>query len=89
MKSVFQVRVRRGGRIALPKELSAQAWFQAGTTLTLHEAGNGLVVISSKPARLTDVADQLAQQWRAAGLSLESMLSALRQVRKEHDAKKR
>ena len=89
MKTIFQVRVQRNGRITLPKELRDSADIEAGSRLTLHDLGNGVVIMSHTSSRLTKVADQLAQEWREAGESLDSMLATLRQVRKKRSASKR
>lgn len=86
MKTVFQVRLRRDGRITLPRELRDHASIEAGTTLTLYDLGNGVLLLSRAPSRVSGITDKLAQQWREAGVSLEDMLAELRQVRKERDA---
>lgn len=83
MKTIFQVRVRHGGRIVLPGELRDRSGIEIGTRLTLHDLGNGLIVISRKRNRLSRIADQLANEWREAGITLKSMLAALREVRNE------
>lgn len=87
MKTLFEVRVRRNGQITLPKELRDRASIKTGTTLTLHDLGNGVLLLSALPSRVSEIADRLAQQWRESGVSLEDMLAELRQVRKEHDAR--
>jgi bifunctional DNA-binding transcriptional regulator/antitoxin component of YhaV-PrlF toxin-antitoxin module len=87
MKTVFQVRLQRGGRITLPKELRDRARFEPGTKLTLHDPGNGVLLLSRAPSRVSGIADNLAQQWREAGVSLEDMLDELRRVRKEWDVR--
>lgn len=87
MKTVFSVRLRRDGGITLPKELRDRASITTGTTLTLHNLGDGVFLLSRAPSRVSEIADRMAQQWREAGLSLEDMLAELRQVRKEHDAR--
>lgn len=84
MKTIFQVRVRRDGRITLPKELCDHIQIKSGTELTLHDLGDGVIVISQSHSRLSQVANQLAQEWQEEGITLESMLSTLRKVRKEN-----
>lgn len=86
MKTVFQVHLRRDGRITLPKELRDRASIKAGTTLTLHDLGNGVLLLNSARSRVSEIADKLAEQWREAGVSFEDMLAELRQVRNERDA---
>jgi AbrB family looped-hinge helix DNA binding protein len=87
MKTLFEVRVRRNGQITLPKELRDRASIKTGTTLTLHDLGNGVLLLSALSSRVSEIADRLAQQWRESGVSLEDMLAELRQVRKERDAR--
>jgi len=89
MKTIFQVRIRRNGQITLPKELRDRSLIESGTSLTLHDLGSGVLVMSRTHSRVSKIADQLAQEWREAGESLESMLATLRQVRKEHHTPKR
>ena len=86
MRIVFQVHLRRDGRITLPRELRDHASIEAGTTLTLHDLGNGVLLMSRAPSRVSEIPDKLAQQWREAGVSLEDMLAELRQVRTERNA---
>lgn len=87
MKTVFEVRVRRNGQITLPKALRDRASIKTGTTLILHDRDNGVFLLSAASSRIDEIADRLAQQWRESGLSLDDMLTELRQVRKEHDAR--
>jgi hypothetical protein len=44
--------------------------------------------MSPKGSHVDQIADQLANEWREAGVTLDSLLSTLRQVRKDrHDGK--
>lgn len=83
MKTLFEVRVRHNGPITLPIELRKRAGIAPGTPLTLHDLGNGVLLLSKARSRTAKLADSLAQQWQEAGASLEDMLAALRQVRTE------
>jgi AbrB family looped-hinge helix DNA binding protein len=83
MKTLFEVRVRRNGQITLPIELRKRAGIEPGTPLTFHDLGNGALLLSKARSRTAKLADTLAQQWQEAGVSLEDMLAALRQVRTE------
>lgn len=88
MNTVFHVRVQRGGSITLPRELRDNNHIGSGDTLTLLDLGEGLVVMSLKSFRVNEIADQLATEWREDGVSLDALLSTLRQVRKDrHDEK--
>ena len=85
MKNTFEVRVRRNGQITLPSELRKRANLVEGTTLSLRDMGDGVLVLSASSSGVSEVADRLAQQWRESGLSLEDMLAALREQRaKKH-----
>jgi len=83
MKTVFEVRVRRNGQITLPSELRKRARFEQDTPLVLRDLGNGVLLMNKARSRTAKLADTLAEQWQEAGMSLEDMLAALRQVRKE------
>ena len=86
MKIVFQVRVRRDGGITLPRELRHRSHFEQGTKLTVRDLQNGVILLSRARSRLSGIAGQLANEWSAAGVSLESMLETLCQVRKKKRA---
>ena len=88
MNNSFQVQVVRRGVITLPKELRDHNHIVEGDVLTLIELGNGVVVMSPRRSRVDEIADKLAEEWKDSGASLESMLSTLREVRTEYDAKK-
>lgn len=83
MKTIFEVRVRRNGQITLPSELRKRASLEPGTTLTLHDRGNGVLLLSASSSSVSRIADRLAQQWRESGVTLENMLATLRQVREK------
>lgn len=87
MNNTFSTQVMRGGLITLPKELRDQGHIQEGDTLTLIDLGDGVVVMSPRRSRVDAIADKLAQEWQDSGESLESMLTALREVRAEDDSK--
>jgi AbrB family looped-hinge helix DNA binding protein len=86
--TTFQVQVVRRGVITLPKKLRDHNNIEEGDTLTLIELGDGVVVMSPSHSRVDEIADKLAKEWADSSQSLESMLSALREVRAEYAAKK-
>jgi AbrB family looped-hinge helix DNA binding protein len=88
MNTTFRVQVVRRGVITLPKELREQSHINEGDTLTLIDLGDGVVVMSPRRSRVDEIADKLAKEWQDSGETLESMLTALREVRAEYDAKK-
>ena len=87
MNNIFQVKVARRGVITLPKELREHSHIEEGDMLTLIELGEGVIVMSPQHSRVDEIADKLAREWKNSGKSLESMLTALREVREEYDAK--
>ena len=89
MNNTFKVQVVRRGSITLPKKLREQNRIDEGDTLTLIDLGEGGFVMSSRRSRVDEIANKLASEWRESGETLESMLTALREVRAEYDSKKR
>ena len=88
MNNSFQVQVVRRGVITLPKELRDRNKIVEGDVFTLIELGDGVVVMSPHRSRVDEIAERLTKEWKDSGESLETMLSTLREVRKEYDAKK-
>lgn len=88
-KLIFQVRVRCDGKIILPKEPRERNQIRQGTRFTIHDLGGDVMVMSRVCSRLPGIADQLANEWREADMSLESMLDDLRQVRKKRHSSRR
>ena len=78
----YQVQVARRGVITLPAPVRRKLAIQEGQFLTLLDLEGALILV---PQTLeTDrLADQLAAQWRAQGVDLETMLKTLREVRGE------
>lgn len=85
MDNVYQVQVGRRGVITFPKELRDENAIVDGDILTLIEIAENVFVISKQQSRFDGVAEKLAKEWRDSGESLESMLSALRDVRAAYD----
>ncbi|MEJ2709469.1 MAG: AbrB/MazE/SpoVT family DNA-binding domain-containing protein [Anaerolineales bacterium] len=88
MKSTYQVQVGRRGVITFPKELRDQHNIADGEILTLIELSENVFVISRRRSRVDEVANKIAREWQDSGESLESMLTALREVRAEYHEKK-
>lgn len=89
MDNVFEVKVVRRGVITIPKELRDQNNIAEGDILTLIDLGGGVVVMSPRRSRVDEIADKLAAEWENSGETLESMLSTLREVRDDYDAKRK
>jgi bifunctional DNA-binding transcriptional regulator/antitoxin component of YhaV-PrlF toxin-antitoxin module len=88
MKTTYQVQVGRRGVITFPKELRDQNNIADGEILNLIQLSENVFVISRRRSQVDEVANKLAQEWQDSGESLESMLTALREVRAEYDEKK-
>jgi AbrB family looped-hinge helix DNA binding protein len=88
MSDVYQVRVVRRGVITIPKALRESGRIEEGNLLTLVDLGDGVVLMSSRRSRVDEIANNLSRQWQESGETLESMLSTLREVREEYEAKK-
>jgi bifunctional DNA-binding transcriptional regulator/antitoxin component of YhaV-PrlF toxin-antitoxin module len=88
MKTTYQIQVGRRGVITFPKELRDQNNIADGEILNLIQLSENVFVISRRRSQVNEIANKLAQEWRDSGESLESMLTALREVRAEYDEKK-
>ena len=88
MHGVYQIRVGQRGVITLPKELRDQKGIKEGDILSLLTLSDDVFVLSRGRSRVDKIADQMAEEWRGSGESLESMLSTLRDVRSERDESK-
>ncbi len=84
--STFQLQVAKRGLITLPKELRNIHRIHDGDILTLVDLGDAFILTPRIP-QADKIADKLADEWRAQGESLESMLQTLREVREEYGSK--
>jgi len=85
MENTYQVQVGRRGVITFPKEIRDEDNIEDGEILNLIKLSGDVYVISRRSSQVARAADQLAKEWKDSGESLESMLSALREVRAEYD----
>ncbi len=83
MKTALTVKVRSNGRITLPTDLCRRNNIQEGDILSIRDLGSAWV-LSPYQDNLDETIQKLANQWRDSGLSLQSMLETLREVRQEH-----
>jgi len=72
------------GVLTLPKKLRDTYRLRGGENFTLIDLG-GVFVLSPKVSEIDALADQVAEQWAADGLTLETMLQALREERERRD----
>ena len=86
MKTTLQIRSK--GTITLPSELRSKYGLEEGEVLNIIDLGNGSFLLSPRRSRVDELADKIRVELELRGESLESMLTALREVREEYDAKK-
>lgn len=86
MKSTFQIKVTNNGAITIPRKLMEQYSVEEGAMLALTNLDNGVIVLRILKSEVNEIADELSKQWQASGMSFETMLDALRDVRSEFDA---
>ena len=86
MKTTLQIRSK--GTITLPSELRTKYGLEEGEVLNIIDLGNGSFLLSPRRSRVDELADKIRVELELRGKSLESMLTALREVREEYDAKK-
>jgi bifunctional DNA-binding transcriptional regulator/antitoxin component of YhaV-PrlF toxin-antitoxin module len=88
MDATYQVQVGRRGVITFPKALRDQNNIADGEILNLIDLSGGVFVISRRRSQVDEVANKLAKEWQDSGVTLESMLTTLREVRAEYGEKK-
>ena len=86
MKTTLQIRSK--GTITLPSELRSKYGLEEGEVLNIIDLGNGSFLLSPRRSRVDELADKIRVELESRGESLESMLTTLREVREEYDAKK-
>jgi AbrB family looped-hinge helix DNA binding protein len=87
MENTYQIQVGRRGVLTIPKEIRDRNEIADGDIMTLIELSEDLYIISRNRSRVDEVADRLARDWRETGETLESMLTALREVRAKYGEK--
>lgn len=86
MKTTLQIRSK--GTITLPSELRNKYGLQEGEVLNIIDLGNGSFLLSPRRSRVDELSDKIRVELELRGESLESMLTTLREVREDYDAKK-
>ena len=86
MKTTLQIRSK--GTITLPSELRNKYGLEEGEVLNIIDLGNGSFLLSPRRSRVDELADKIRVELELRGELLESMLTTLREVREEYDAKK-
>ena len=84
MKTTLQIRSK--GTITLPADLRNKYGLEEGEVLNIIDLGNGSFLLSPRRSRVDELADKIRVELESRGESLESMLTALREVREEYDA---
>jgi AbrB family looped-hinge helix DNA binding protein len=83
--SEITVKLTDRGVITIPKELRDAYRLRGGDSLTLIDL-DGVFVLSPRSSQVDALADKVAEQWTTDGLTLETMLQALREERDRRDA---
>jgi len=86
MKTTLQIRSK--GTITLPADLRNKYDLNEGEVLNIIDLGNGSFLLSPRRSRVDELADKMRVELESRGESLESMMTTLREVREEYDAKK-
>jgi len=86
MKNTFQVKITNGA-IIIPRKLREKYSVEDRAILTLTDLGNGVIILRLRKPGVDEIADNLSKEWQASGISFETMLDTLREVRTEFDAK--
>ena len=76
------LQMSKRGIITIPKPLRESYNLNPGDTFSLIDLG-GVFVLSPQRSEIDVIADKIAAQWEEDGASLESMLQALRDERKQ------
>lgn len=84
MQTSTTLQLAQRGLITLPKSLRDEYGLSPGDTLTLIDLG-GVFVLSPYPSQVDQIAARISERLSARGESLESMLTALREVREAYD----
>ena len=85
---VTTIQIRSKGTIIIPAELRKKYKLKEGEVLNIIDLGNGTFVLSPRRSRVDELVDQMRIEMEARGESLESMLTALHDVREEYARKK-
>lgn len=75
------IKVRRGGRIALPKALRDSNNIQDGDLILLADAGDGIIIMQHKKSQVDQIAEQLADEFRKEGITFEDVLQEIKRIR--------
>jgi AbrB family looped-hinge helix DNA binding protein len=78
------VQVRRRGTITLPREVRRRYGLDEGDVFTLIDLEDGTLVLSPRPSRVAQLADQAASRVAEAGVGLEDLLRALDEEREQY-----
>jgi AbrB family looped-hinge helix DNA binding protein len=82
MSPALQVKVRRHGKITLPKQLRDANNIEDGDLILLAEASDGLIIMQHKKSNVNRIADQIAQTFREEGITLKDVRKDLKKIRK-------
>lgn len=84
MSDMMTVQVAQRGLVTLPKTLRDTYHIREGDLLTLLDIG-GVFVLSPRRSEIDDLANAISADLAEKGVSLESMLLALREAREKYE----
>jgi len=79
------VKIRRKGTITIPAKLRKEYKLEEGQTLTVIDLGKGTILLMPKVSQLDKLANQIAEKFKDAGITLEDLLQALNEIRKTYN----
>jgi AbrB family looped-hinge helix DNA binding protein len=82
MSPVLQVKVKRHGRITLPKELRDADHIEDGDLILLADARDGVIIMQHKKSNVGQIADQIAREFREEGIIPKDTRKELKKIRK-------
>lgn len=88
MDHVYHVQVGQRGVITIPKPIREKSQITEGEIFNIIELSDDVFVISRVSSKIDQIADQIGKEWQDSGISLESMLKTLREVRADYHEKK-
>ncbi|MBU2611967.1 MAG: AbrB/MazE/SpoVT family DNA-binding domain-containing protein [Chloroflexi bacterium] len=84
---VTNIQMRSKGTFTLPAEMRRKYGVNEGDFFTIVDLGDGDFLFKPYRSRVDELADTIRTELESRGETLESMLTTLREVRKEYAVK--
>ena len=84
--SIPTTEVRARGVLTIPKAVREANKIQDGQQYTVHDLGNGTLLLSPRLSQIDSLCDDLRDRLLARGATLEGMLEELQRMRESPDA---